>query len=69
MILAIHLRPNHQAEISHFALDTLYIRPVQAELVRLLLLPSSDPHFTSCVLVHGMGGTGKVSCELYVPTV
>eukprot|EP00935_MAST-01C_sp_MAST-1C-sp1_P000112 g112.t1 len=47
------------AEISHFALDTLYIRPVQAELVRLLLLPSSDPHFTSCVLVHGMGGTGK----------
>ena len=61
MILTIHLRPYHQAETSHFALDTLYIRPVQAELVRLLLLPSSDPRFTSCVLVHGMGGTGKVS--------
>ena len=29
-----------------------------------LLQPSSDPRFTSCVLVHGMGGTGKVSFEL-----
>ena len=25
----------------------------------LLLLPKSDQRFTSCVLVHGMGGTGK----------
>ena len=47
------------AELGHFALDTLYERPVQAELIGLLLLPSEDPRFTSCVLVHGMGGTGK----------
>jgi hypothetical protein len=33
---------------------------VQAELIALLLLHSSDERFTSCVLVvHGMGGTGK----------
>lgn len=47
------------AEINHFALDALFERPVQAELVGLLLLPNGGAHFTSCVLVHGMGGTGK----------
>mgnify|MGYP004278706475 CR=1 FL=1 len=30
-----------------------------AELVELLVLPRADSRFTSCVLVHGMGGTGK----------
>ena len=34
-------------------------RPIQAEILRLLLLPKSDRRFTSCVLLHGMGGTGK----------
>ena len=48
-------------ELAHFALDALYARPVQAKLIALLLLPRSDQRFTSCVLVHGMGGTGKVS--------
>ena len=47
--------------LSHFALDALFERPVQAELVELLLLPKEAERFTSCVLVHGMGGTGKVS--------
>ena len=46
--------------VSHFALDTLFERPVQAELVNMLLLPKEDREFTSCILVHGMGGTGKV---------
>ena len=46
--------------ISHIALETVHERPVQAELIALLLLHSSDERFTSCVLVvHGMGGTGK----------
>ena len=45
--------------VSHFALDALFERPVQAELVELLLLPKEAERFTSCVLVHGMGGTGK----------
>ena len=45
--------------VSHFALDALFERPVQAELVVLLLLPKEAERFTSCVLVHGMGGTGK----------
>ena len=50
------------SDVSHFAhsLDALYERPVQAEVVELLLLSKDDGRFTSCVLVHGMGGTGKV---------
>ena len=46
-------------EISHVDLETLHERPVQAELIDLLLLPSDDPRFMSCVLIHGMGGSGK----------
>eukprot|EP00935_MAST-01C_sp_MAST-1C-sp1_P001511 g1511.t1 len=46
-------------EISHFALDALFERPVHAELVELLLLPQADGRWTNCVLIHGMGGTGK----------
>jgi hypothetical protein len=46
-------------EIGHFDLESLQDRPVQAELVELLVLPKDDQRFTSCVLVHGMGGTGK----------
>ena len=45
--------------VSHFDLDTLFERPVQAKLVAVLLTPSESEHFTSCLLVHGMGGTGK----------
>ena len=45
--------------VAHFALDALFERPVQAELVDVLLVPSGSEHFTSCVVVHGMGGTGK----------
>ena len=45
--------------VAHFALDALFERPVQAQVVELLLLPQADRRFTSCVLVHGMGGTGK----------
>jgi hypothetical protein len=46
-------------EIGHFDLESFQDRPVQAELIELLVLPKDDPRFTSCVLVHGMGGTGK----------
>ena len=42
-----------------FELDSLYERPVQTELTELLLLSKADERFTSCVVVHGMGGTGK----------
>ena len=45
--------------IAHVLLDALFERPVQAKLVELLLLPKDDRRWTSCVLVHGMGGTGK----------
>eukprot|EP00935_MAST-01C_sp_MAST-1C-sp1_P001514 g1514.t1 len=45
--------------VAHFALDALFERPVQAELVALLLLRKESRCFTSCVVVHGMGGTGK----------
>eukprot|EP00935_MAST-01C_sp_MAST-1C-sp1_P000531 g531.t1 len=45
--------------VAHFALDALFERPVQAELVELLLLPKEDTRWASCVLIHGMGGTGK----------
>ena len=47
------------AEVNRFVLDALFKRPVQATLVELLLLRQGDRSFTSCVLVHGMGGTGK----------
>ena len=40
---------------SHVALDLLFERPVQKEVVQLLLLETMHKHFTSCVLVHGMG--------------
>ena len=36
-------------------------RPVQKTLVELLLLPRDNPRFTATILMHGMGGTGKVS--------
>ena len=52
-------------ELGHFSLDNFRDRAVQADLVALLLLPKGDPSFASCVLVHGMGGTGKVSKMWY----
>jgi hypothetical protein len=46
-------------EIGHFNLESFQDRPVQAELMELLVLPKDDQRFTNCVLIHGMGGTGK----------
>jgi hypothetical protein len=46
-------------EIQHFDLESFHDRPVQTELVELLLLPKQDERFTSCVVMYGMGGTGK----------
>ena len=47
------------AAISHFNNDSLFERPVQLQLVELLLLGRGDEGFTSCIVIHGMGGTGK----------
>ena len=52
---------------SHFALDALFERPVQAEVGELLLLPKEDKRWTSCMVVHGMGGSGKVGELVSVP--
>ena len=41
------------AEVRHFNNDALFDRPVQAELVSLLLLPKWDTRFKSCVVIHG----------------
>jgi hypothetical protein len=46
-------------EIGHFDLESFQDRPVQAELMKLLMLPKDDSRYTSCVLIYGMGGTGK----------
>jgi hypothetical protein len=46
-------------EIQHIDLERFHDRPVQAALVELLLLPKQDERFTSCVVMQGMGGTGK----------
>jgi hypothetical protein len=46
-------------EVQHFDLRSYHNRPVQAALVELLLLPKDDDRFTSCVVMYGMGGTGK----------
>ena len=45
--------------LNHFNLEGLQDRPVQSEIVQLLLLTKDDARFATCVLVHGMGGTGK----------
>ena len=42
-------------------LENFHDRPVQAEIVSLLVLTKGDAEFATCVLIHGMGGTGKVS--------
>ena len=47
--------------LARFDLENFRDRLVQTELVAKLLLPKDDPAFTSCIIVHGMGGTGKVS--------
>ena len=49
------------SSIRHFQVESFKERPVQAEIAEKLLLPREDERWTSCVLVHGMGGTGKVS--------
>ena len=46
-------------ELAHFDLANLQDRPIQAQILELLLLHREDRRFTSCVLIHGMGGTGK----------
>eukprot|EP00935_MAST-01C_sp_MAST-1C-sp1_P002365 g2365.t1 len=46
-------------ELARFDLERYRDRPVQTVLVELLLLPREDERFASCVLIHGMGGTGK----------
>jgi hypothetical protein len=46
-------------DIGRFDLESFQDRPVQAEVMELLVLPKDDQRFTSCVLIHGMGGTGK----------
>ena len=46
-------------EIQHFDLESFHDRPVQAELMELLLLEKDGAGFTTNVLIHGMGGTGK----------
>jgi hypothetical protein len=51
--------PKVPTEIQHFDLESFHDRPVQTTLVELLLLPKQDERFTSCVVMHGMGGTGK----------
>ena len=57
VILCVRLEPNrHQG---HLNLENFHDRPVQAEIVSLLVLTKGDAEFATCVLIHGMGGTGK----------
>ena len=53
-------------EVRHFDLESFHDRPVQAQLMSLLLLSKGDDGFTSCVLIHGMGGTGKTLAAVAV---
>ena len=55
-------------ELARFDLENFRDRPVQAELMTLLLLTKAEAadRFTSCVLVHGMGGTGKTATAVAV---
>ena len=53
-------------ELSHFDLEQYRDRPVQGEVAELLVTPKTDRGFTSCVLLHGMGGTGKTMTAVAV---
>ena len=53
-------------ELSHFDLEQYRDRPVQGEVAELLVTPKTDRSFTSCVLLHGMGGTGKTMTAVAV---
>ena len=53
-------------EIQHFDLESFHDRPVQTVLVEQLLLPKQDERFTSCVVIYGMGGTGKTATAVAV---
>ena len=58
--LSIHCPPARwEPDHQHFDLELHRDRAVQKELMELLLLPRHDHRFTTCVLIHGMGGTGK----------
>ena len=46
-------------EVRHFDLEAFHDRPVRTRLMDVLLLSKGEAGFTSCVLIHGMGGTGK----------
>ena len=46
-------------ELAHLSLENFRDRPVKAELTELLLLQKEDERFATCLLIHGMGGTGK----------
>jgi hypothetical protein len=62
-------------EIGHFDLESFQDRPVQAELMELLVLPKEDQRFASCVLIdprHGRhrqdgdgGGSGAGGSDSY----
>eukprot|EP00935_MAST-01C_sp_MAST-1C-sp1_P000028 g28.t1 len=47
------------SELAHFDLERFRDRPVQAEIVALMMLRKGEAEFSSSVLIHGMGGTGK----------
>ena len=49
------------SSLSHFNLELYHERPVHTAILEALLLRNSDRNFSSCVLIYGMGGTGKVS--------
>jgi hypothetical protein len=46
-------------EVRHFDLEAFHDRPVRTRLMDVLLLSKGEAGFTSCVLIHGTGGTGK----------
>jgi hypothetical protein len=45
--------------VSKFDLKSFQDRRQQRELVELLILPHGHLRFSTCVLIHGIGGTGK----------
>eukprot|EP00935_MAST-01C_sp_MAST-1C-sp1_P001841 g1841.t1 len=53
-------------ELRAFDLDQHRDRLIQTEVIELLLLQKGQRGFTSCVLLHGMGGTGKTVAAVAV---
>ena len=54
-------------ELSRFDLERYHDRPVQAEVIELLLLLTGDDRFTTCVLIHKSANDTYTTLKMLLP--